>query len=95
MSDPEALKELAREASSLEDLPSWSDAPAKSRARVLFDSALLEAVAALLDGDALSSLPERTTSRIRHARALDSDVRKPWAGRLSPKLERWLEDLER
>jgi hypothetical protein len=95
MADADLLKELAREATALEELPSWVDAPARSRARVLFDSALLEAVAALLDGEPLSGLSERTTSKIRHARALDSDVRKPWKGRLSPKLESWVEDLER
>jgi 4-hydroxybenzoate polyprenyltransferase len=44
MADAELLKELSREATALEELPSWVDAPARSRPRVLFDSALLEAV---------------------------------------------------
>jgi hypothetical protein len=95
MADADVLRELAREASVLEDLPAWAEAPAGARARVLFDSALLEAVAALLDGEPLSGLPERTASKVRHARALDPDVRKPWKGRLSPKLESWVEESDR
>ena len=95
MADADLLKELAREASALETLPAWTEAPALSRARVLFDSALLEAVAALLDGEPLAGLPDRTISKIRRARALDPDVRKPWKGRLSPKLEKWIEELDR
>jgi hypothetical protein len=95
MADADLLKELAREATALEELPSWADAPARLRARVLFESALLEATAALLEGEPLTGLPERTASRVRHARALDADVRKPWKGRLSPKLESWLEESDR
>jgi hypothetical protein len=95
MADPDLLKELAKEASALEDLPTWTEAPARFRARVLFDSALLEGVAALLEGEPLSGLPERTTSKFRHARSLDPEVRKPWKGRLSPKLETWIEESER
>ena len=68
---------------------------ARTRARILFDSALMEAVAALLEGEPLAGVPDRTTSRIRHARALDPEVRKPWKGRLSPKLESWIEELDR
>jgi hypothetical protein len=95
MADADTLKELSREASALEDLPSWAEAPAKTRARILFDSALLEAVAVLLEGEPLAGVPDRTTAKIRHARTLDPEVRKFWKGRLSPKLESWIEALDR
>jgi len=91
MADPEALKALAREASSLQDHPAWSGASAGTRARVLFDAAVVEAVVALLEGDPLSALPERTTSNLRLAKNLDPGVRAAWQGRLSPKLDAWID----
>jgi hypothetical protein len=95
MADADALKTLAREASSLQDHPAWAGASAGTRARVLFDSAVLEAVAALLEGDALSGLPERTTSNLRLAKSLDPGVRAAWQGRLSPKLDAWIDSAGR
>lgn len=93
--DADLLKELVREESALEEHPAWTHLPAPSRARALFDAALLEAVAVLLDGEPLTALPERTAARLRNARALDADVRKSLKGRLSPKLEAWLEETGR
>jgi tetratricopeptide (TPR) repeat protein len=95
MADPDALKALAREASALQDHPAWPAAPAGTRARVLFDSAVIEAIAALLDGDALSGLPEQTSSKLRAASRLDPAVRAPWKGRLSPKLDAWIDSATR
>lgn len=91
MADPQALLAIVRELSPLEECAAWTEAAAGLRARGLFARALLEVVAALLEGEP----PPQVSAGVKAARALDPDVDLPWKSRLSPKLQRWLDQIDR
>ena len=86
MADPEALRAAARAFEPLENGAAWETAAAPVRARGLWTRAVLEAVALILEGEAVSTAADRAAPRIRQARALDPDVQSAWEPRLSPKL---------
>jgi len=95
MANPKALREVAKELAPLERIPAWKEASASLRAKALYARSILEAVAALLDGDGAPEALDRAASGIRAARALDAGVDAPWKDRLSPKLKTWLDRLDR
>lgn len=95
MADPEVLRGVAKELAPLEGIAAWKEASAPIRARALYARSILEAVAALLDGDGAPEALERAAPGIRAARALDTGVDAPWEDRLSPKLKAWLDRLGR
>lgn len=87
MSDPVKLTTIANDLSALEQRAPWGQVSAAARARGLFARAVLEAVAAVLEGAA----PPQPCPGIKAARTLDPEVAAAWKDRLSPKLRAWLD----
>jgi hypothetical protein len=89
MSNPAALKTIAREGAPFEGTPAWKELPAGRRAVGLYLRGILELMAGILEGEAAGPLRERLEPVFRNARAMDPNVATPWKDRLSPKILDW------
>jgi hypothetical protein len=78
----------------LRSRPAWDEIPAPLRARAIYDGALLDIIAGILEGESPAALREQS-ARIRTALALDAQAGKLRETRLSPKIRSWIEAAAR
>jgi hypothetical protein len=90
MSDPAALRAIAREQSSLEQKPRWIEMTDAVQGRVIFDRAVLDLVADALGADGANAA--ETAARLRKAKHLSPGIETAWVDRLSPKLRERLQE---
>ncbi|MBV8880428.1 MAG: hypothetical protein JO332_10720, partial [Planctomycetaceae bacterium] len=95
MTRPAALRSLAQEGAGLEGSGAWTEISRERRADALFLRGLLELVLGFLEGTPADKLREGSGALFRAARGLDPEAGKPWQGRLSPKIEAWLNAIPR
>jgi hypothetical protein len=94
MGKPAALRAVSEEGAALRSRPAWDEIPAPLRARAIYDGALLDIIAGILEGESPAALREQS-ARIRTALALDAQAGKLRETQLSPKIRSWIEAAAR